>query len=231
MIRNKENLENWSAYHWNDNKVRYISIIGIDKEHTVVKETRGEYEMPCAEPLTNGTIANIIFEITHDTPLTTPKQGGYAVHIDADTLNHIGYKMIFENCDFISHQAPSVGIGLHENTDLIFNRCNFLSDGDSSYQPNPSYVNISGYGGVFCHSDTKANVSNQNISFDSCRCETVRGSSLNLNKAGSYTSGMKVKAFHSTFNRVGASGGKVNREDGIELDYRSYGNNSAVLNA
>lgn len=231
LIRDKENLENWNAYTWSNNNVPNISIIGLDKTKVIVKESRGEYEMPCCEALTNGIIKNISFIINHDKPISTPIKGGYAVHIDADTLNSQGYNMIFEDCNFSSDQAPAVGIGLHENANLIFNRCNFENTGDISYKPNSDYKNIANYGGVFCHSDKKADIQNQNITFDTCRGFTKYGSGLWLAKAGDYNGGMIVKAFGNAFNRIGTSGGKVNREDGIELQFTSFGNNSDALNA
>lgn len=217
------------AYPSTMSRVRSISIIGINKYKVIVEDDSGEYLNSPAEILCNGLIKNIQFISTHNTPQATPSKGGYACHIDTRTPGGIGCKTVFENCDFTSHQAPAVGIGLHSNIELIFKNCYFENCGDTSYKPNASYENIAHYGSVFCHTDTGANVPNQNITFDTCKGITKNGAGLWLSTVGSYNGGMTVKAYNNMF--YSEIGNKVNKSEGIDLDMTSYGNNSDLLNA
>ena len=209
-------------------KIRNISIIGIDKYHTVVQDDTGDYWTPPCEALTNGTISNIRFIATHDNENVNAERGSYACHIDTNYPS-IGYSMIFDNCDFISNQAPGVGIGLNLNSNLAFKNCYFENKGSVSYKPNENYINLASYGSVFCHSDTSANVANQNITFDNCRGISINGDSLQLTVAGSYNGGMTVRAYNNMF--YSKNGNKVSKSESIELDVTSYGNNSDLLNA
>lgn len=217
-------------YPWEVNRVRYMSIIGIDKSRCIIQDDSGEYSTPPCEALCNGTIKNLTFISTHNSPLSTPIQGGYACHIDTKPNNGIGYDMTFENCDFVSYQAPAVGIGLHQNANLKFKDCYFENSGDVSYQPNDSYKNIAGYGGVFAHTSTIADVPNQNITFDNCRGITNYGSGLWLADAGNYNGGMTIKAIYNVFKTKESGRNDVTKSTNINVDIMSFGNNSDVLN-
>lgn len=174
-------------YPWSDNVVKNVSIIGLDKSRCVIQSNTGNYLKPPAEILTNGIIKNLTFFMTHNEQDSSATQGGYAVHIDARTLNDVGYDMTFEDCDFVSDSGPAVGIGLHENGDLKFVRCNFATTLDASYAPHSGYKNLYDYGCFFAHTSQLANAQNQRLSVIDCVGTCKEGTkSIWISKAGSY---------------------------------------------
>lgn len=176
------------TYPWTDAKTRYISLIGLDKVHCIIESDTGEYTEPAAEMLTNGIIKDLTFVTTKLNPWETPSKPGYAVHIDAQTLDDVGYNMTFEDCDFSSDVAPAVGVGLHPNCDLTFRRCNFISTATEDYQPTESYKNLSGYGCFFAHSSQLADAKNQCLTLVDCVGTCKEGNkSLRVNHAGNYS--------------------------------------------
>lgn len=176
------------TYPWTDAKTRYISLIGLDKAHCIIESDTGEYTEPAAEILTNGIIKDLTFVTTKLNPWETPSKPGYAVHIDARTLDDAGYNMIFEDCEFASDVAPAVGVGLHPNCDLTFRRCNFISTSTEDYQPTESYKNLSGYGCFFAHSSQLADAKNQCLTLVDCVGTCKEGNkSLRVNHAGNYS--------------------------------------------
>ena len=156
------------SYPWNNVSPRYISIIGLNKKDCVIQSDNGEYDSPPAEMMTNGIIRNLTFRMTKNNPLSTPVKGGYAVHIDCRTLNDVGYKMTFEDCEFYSETGPAVGIGSHTNTDLTFSGCRFESTSSLNYQPNENYFNLTSYGCIFAHTSKLADASNQKLTLKNC---------------------------------------------------------------
>ena len=221
-------------YPWTGSVVRNISIIGLDKAHCIVQDDSGEYSTPPSEPLTNGVIENIQFICTHDSPIGTPVKGGYAAHIDSAPLNDAGYDMEFRNCTFISYQAPAVGIGLFQDANLRFVGCDFYNYGLTSYAPNGTYANLAGYGGVFCHSDVDAGVTNQNVLFDNCNIYALDGAQgLWVATAGAFNTNdceMTLTAYRNMCwsDKSGAEKAKV--AVGITVDPKSFGNNATNLN-
>lgn len=158
-----------ATYPWTGAPVRNVSIIGLDREHCIVKDTSGDYNTPPAELLCNGLIKGLRFIATHTAQNSGAAKGSYAAHIDAEPLNNTGYRMVIEDCDFISEQAPAVGVGLHQYANLIFKRCTFENNGSPSYTVGSSYKNLVNYGALFVHTSTKNNVKGQRITLDSCR--------------------------------------------------------------
>lgn len=220
------------VYPWEGTTVRNISIVGTDKAHCIVKETTGEYSNPPCEAICNGVIRNLTFISTHDTPITNPAKGGYACHIDSRTLNDVGYNMTFDNCDFISYQAPAVGIGLHKNCTLKFKGCEFYNLGSVDYQPNTDYKNLVDYGGIFAHTSSLSTATNQKLIFDNCRVTSTANKGLWVAKAGEYnpaTADFTITAYNNIINML--NGGKRAHVDSVlTIDTSSFGNNASVLN-
>lgn len=156
------------SYKWSDIQLRYISIIGLNKNDCVIESDTGKYDSPPAEILTNGIIKNITFKMTKESHLDTPKKGGYSVHIDCRTLDDDGYNMVFEDCNFFSDTGPAVGIGMHTNANLTFINCYFESTSLASYIPNENYFNFTTYGCVFVHSSKLSDASDQKLTFRNC---------------------------------------------------------------
>ena len=168
-VRDRAHLNDWSAF--GETVAKYVSIIGVDKRRCVVRDDTGNYRTPPAEITINGSVENLTFISTHDSPNTSTPQGGYAVHIDNDVKNDAGYKMVFRNCDFTSYTGPAVGIGLHQDADLSFVGCNFYGLGSQSYTQEytgGTYRNICNLGALFCHPKDSANTTGQHITLDGC---------------------------------------------------------------
>ncbi|MBP5311898.1 MAG: hypothetical protein J6112_03590 [Clostridia bacterium] len=156
------------SYPWSGIAPRYISIIGLDKAHCIIRSNSGDYKYPCGEPLTNGVIKNLTFVMTNDQQTETATQGGYCLHIDSKPLDNVGYKMLIEDCDFEDASGPCLGIGVHINCDLQIRRCRFNTTLVSNYSPHEGYRNLSEYGVVYCHSSTSENALNQRFTLEDC---------------------------------------------------------------
>lgn len=142
----------------NDRRLHYISIIGIDRERTIIKSNTGNYNTPPAEIWTNGIIKNLSFIMKTTDETYSPDTSfnySYAMHSDFGSCN-----TLFENCYFESNSGPAVGLGLFSNERLIFRNCDFLCDRPSKYG--------SDYGAVFCHTNTTPNTVNQFVEFTNC---------------------------------------------------------------
>ena len=133
----------WANVAPNGVPPRNVSIIGIDKLHTIIQCDSGDYNYPCAEILTNGVIENLTFVMTNDSQTSTAVRGGYCIHIDCRTLNDVGYKMAIRNCDFLNDSNACLGIGLHKNCTLEIDGCNFRTTLKESYAPHDGYSNAS----------------------------------------------------------------------------------------
>lgn len=175
------------AYPWSDVGPRYISIIGLDKAHCVIRSDSGNYKLPCGEPMMNGIIKNLTFIMTNDNQDPTATQGGYCLHVDCRTRNDVGYDMIIEDCNFENASGPCLGIGMHKNCALTVRRCNFKTTLSTSYLPHEGYTNLSDYGVIFCHSSTRADATDQHINIEDCFGVCAEGTkSLWLATAGEY---------------------------------------------
>ena len=156
------------TYPWNNSIPKNISIIGLDVKHCIVESDKGDYYYPAAELLANGTIRNIHFRLTNENHLSASTEGGYAAHIDSRTYNDVGYNMLIADCIFESATGPAVGIGLHSNVNLTFERCRFTSDANPAYSPVEGYENLANWGCIYLHSSTVSTAENQNASFIDC---------------------------------------------------------------
>lgn len=110
---------------------RYISIMGIDRDNTIIKDSTGNYQTPPAKLCLNGTVSNVTFRCEVDSDNYSPDTNNgwcYALHSD-----YYPCDMQFINCKFESNAGPSVGAGLFEGEKLIFNNCEFISTADGTY--------------------------------------------------------------------------------------------------
>ena len=174
-------------YPWSNISPRYISIIGVDKAHCVIRSDSGDYKKPCGELMTNGNVKNLTFIMTNDSQDPAATQGGYCLHIDCRTKDDVGYTMTIEDCDFSNASGPCLGIGMHKNCTLTIRRCNFKTTLAANYAPHEGYTSLKNFGVVFCHSSTLADSTNQRLAFEDCFGVCAEGArSLWLATAGDY---------------------------------------------
>ena len=171
MIRQSFSL----SYPWSDSVPKNVSIIGLDVKNCIIESDKGDYYYPAAELLANGTIKNLHFRLTNDNHLAASTEGGYAAHIDSRTLNDMGYNMLIADCMFESETGPAVGIGLHSNVNLNFERCKFINKANPNYSPIEGYENLANWGCVFLHTSTVSTAVNQFASFIDCIGKNIYG--------------------------------------------------------
>lgn len=140
----------FSMGNWNNPTLRYISIVGVNRDLCVIKDSSGQYATPPAEILTVGYIANLSFVATHEAVEngTIIESPSYAIHMDFGKQN-----VRFFNCYFESHQAPAVGIGMHSGEYIEFKQCKFVSMADNATVGQESVDQ----GALFIHTPTSAN--------------------------------------------------------------------------
>ena len=108
-----------------------VHIIGTNKKLCVLTYSGYNYSTPPLH-MAAGSVRNMTINATA-TGVDTPTHA-YCVHIDND--NEEDQELLFDNVDFNNECWQAVGIGLRKNFTLIFNNCNFYSNG---------------YAGLYCH--------------------------------------------------------------------------------
>ena len=137
-----------------------ITLIGLDKENTIIYNNSGEYDRQPAF-LRNGTYKNITFYAEKSSD--TENNGSYATHIDNMATNN---KINFENCNFVSDFNCSVGIGTCSNSFINFIRCNFIYQG-SNKDLAPLYFHTA--------EPSISRGDNQHLYFEDCNCINKTG--------------------------------------------------------
>ena len=213
--------------------LRYISIIGKSKHDCIVRDDSGQYYNAPALVFTNGLIKNITFIATHDNPpdiddRENAKHKSYAVHMDCGTQD-----VLYEDCVFISYQAPAVGIGCWQDVKYHFKNCEMYSyappfdgiDHKDDYKTNFSY--LTNYGALFVHSNTSNNITGQRFILDNCRMYSQNGNKgLWIATAGEYlNSDMKVSLINNMAISMAESSTKASIDSKITVTPDSYGNN------
>ena len=217
------------SYPWNSISPRYISIIGVDKKHCIIKSDSGNYKLPCGEPMLNGMIKNITFIMTNSDQDPNATQGGYCLHIDCRTLDDVGYNMLIEDCDFEDASGPCLGIGMHKNCTLTIRRCNFKTTLSANYNPHEGYTNLVNYGVIFCHSSTRADATDQNIIIEDCVGLCQEGNKgLWLAVAGDYdpsTASFYYRLIRNVFWNATQNAPSYSISSTLTADQMNYGNN------
>lgn len=210
------------SYPWQNNVVKNITIIGLDKTKCIIQSNTGDYYNPPAELLTNGTIRNLTFKMTNLEHLASSTEGGYAAHVDARTKDDVGYNMLIQDCDFESATGPAVGIGTHMNGNLVFIGCKFISTADPTYNPIEGYTNIANWGVIFAHASTYENMTNQRLKFENCNgVHTLGSRSLSITGSGDLT----VTLLRNIFYSIAQGAPAYNLSQAVLYDVLNYGNN------
>lgn len=101
---------------------RKITIIGANRNKTIIRGTTGDYYKPAMEVSGEVYFENLTFEETSENISTpAPAMRAYAVHLDYAGAGI----MEFNNCIFKGNAHNTVGIGLHNNQSLRFVNCEF----------------------------------------------------------------------------------------------------------
>lgn len=153
---------------------RYISLIGLEKNRCIIRNTTGEYRnTPLFIGGGNFTVKNITVEMRSS---SAPTNAGYAVHLDAGSDGHGS----FENCVFYNNVGAAVGAGGRLNQQNDFINCELVSDvPNTNGIPNTGY---SGYGALFFHAPVSANLGGAVARFSNCQ---FRSSVINAMSLGS----------------------------------------------
>jgi hypothetical protein len=210
-------------------RIRYISMIGVDKKNCVVRSDSGDYKAPCAEILINGLLANLTFVMTNDDQTATAEKGGYCLHIDFEPTPAAPCNMVIENCDFEDASGPCLGIGLRQNNTLTIRNCNFHTTLPANYAPHSGYRNLYTYGCLFAHTSSGATTQGQRIVIDNCfgLCE-AGARSLNMIHAGSYdqsTADFKYTLMRNVFWNNSANAPAYNIDSDLTASPYNFGNN------
>ena len=123
-------------------RVRYLSIIGLDKSTCVIRDDSGLYETPPFNAKGYGVYKNLTFYATHN----DAKNSGWAEGVNSSYAMHYDFgsdvNMTFEDCYFYSEQQSAVGLGIWDNSVVKFKRCDFESK---------IYPLDTSYGAFFAH--------------------------------------------------------------------------------
>ena len=99
---------------------RKITIIGANRNKTIIRGTTGDYYKPAMEVSGEVYFENLTFEETSENISTpAPTMAAYAVHLDYAG----GGIMEFNNCIFKGNAHNTLGIGLHNGQKLRFVNC------------------------------------------------------------------------------------------------------------
>lgn len=104
-------------------RIRYMSIIGVDRLSCIVMSDTGNYYQPPFECYMDGSVENMSFIMRATEESYSPQDENdnysYALHIDAQGDR----TTLFRNCYFESNTGPAVGLGVYENNGIIFENC------------------------------------------------------------------------------------------------------------
>jgi hypothetical protein len=205
---------------------RYISLIGIDKDNTIILDRTGNYYTPPLEVSGHVYCANLTFKSTSELAITPPALLSYAIHMDfyGSGLTE------FYNCKMISMQNAAIGIGLHQDQTLIIDNC-FLS----------RYGSYNG-GSLYMHNSPNPE-SNQKMIVKESRIEADSGYAVRIDDARQDAGGVDINTTVSFYNNSfwsrtyggdtcyhfypSVSGGLSGR---INITRDSYGNSLHPLN-
>lgn len=159
---------------------RKITIIGANKNKTIIRGTTGDYYKPAMEVSGEVYFENLTFEETSENVSTpAPSMPAYAVHLDYAGEG----TMEFNNCVFKGNSHNTLGIGLHNNQLLRFVNCEI------------HHQSTIGAGCMFAHNNPfPENGVNQKMEIINCQFYVYGGTNImNLNDAAwTFQDGQKV---------------------------------------
>ena len=203
-------------------RVRYVSIIGIDRNACIITDNRGDYYNPPFNANFDGTLENMSIIQKSDDEHYSPSSNqtmAYALHSD-----WVGDRtMIVRNCYFESNVGPAVGLGLH-NTKFVFENCEFVSK---------PFQGTSGSGAFFVHT----NVAKNGVDFNGQECWCKNCVAINDRGSGTYRVGFRWRFLPNTtgtYKFVSQNCGSFNSTEARtsingDMSYLCYGNEFGTI--
>ena len=198
----------------------YGNVVGLVGEKVVLSNTNNDYDYPPLILSGGGTFENITF---HAKGSSLPEKPPYALHFDYSGSG----KTIFKNCTFISDYGQGVGIGMHDNQELIFINCKFYG-----------YAN-----GFYAHCNVDSQTKNQKLIVKDCYFYSELESAIRIDDSnqifGDKTGTTMIVEFinclldqkNKNLPLVNAYNSPITGISGnVKLSEKSCGNNVVVLN-
>ncbi len=198
-------------------RMRYISIIGIDKMACVIYDDTGHYVTGSCDYWGQGSIENLTIKVDHTNDISEANRKAYALHMDFGQCN-----VVVRNCILKSSNGPAVGIGLYQDTTITFEDCDIYSDCPSDYTA------LLNYGSLFCHGNTSSGTTNQVLNVYNCRIiseNSDRGAWISNPGHNSVT----INSINTLYYTGAVGGTKVVLDD-VTVSPYSYGNSASNLN-
>ena len=147
-----------------------ISIIGVNRDQCIIKNTTGVYANTPVMVTGNFELRNLTIRMeeqgfypnyTDNTWATYP---GYALHIDGNSRD-VNEKTIGRvvNCTLYSEAFPAVGMGVNQNQKIIFENCEMIRNCNKDYFKRDNWK-----GAILCHSSNYPDAPNQNLMMKDC---------------------------------------------------------------
>lgn len=211
-----------------------ISIIGVNRDQCIVKNTSGIYANTPIMVAGNFELRNITIrmevqdfypEYTDNVWATYP---GYALHIDGNSKN-VDEKTTGRvvNCTMYSEAFPAVGMGVNQNQKVIFENCEMIRNCTKDIFKQDNWK-----GAFLCHSSNYSLAPNQRLSLRNCIIRSNYGYSGNIRGNLGDSSNFHVEAIDNTCysEEMGLDSFEYISGDSI-LAPISHGNTASILNA
>lgn len=211
-----------------------ISIIGVNRDQCIVKNTSGIYANTPIMVAGDFELRNLTIrmevqdfypEYTDNVWATYP---GYALHIDGNSKN-VDEKTTGRvvNCTLYSEAFPAVGMGVNQNQNVIFENCEMIRNCTKDIFKQDNWK-----GAFLCHSSNYSSAPNQRLSLRNCIMRSNYGYSGNIRGNLGDSSNFHVEAIDNTCysEEMGIDSFEYISGDSI-LAPISHGNTASVLNA
>lgn len=228
-----------------------LTIIGEDRDSTIVKSTTGKYIHPAIDIKGgNVTIKNMTFIADHsdnanfvylDPDRPDKPNSAYAIHCDGgSTPGVIGGVIEFENCNMWSWQSQGLGCGTVPNGQVIVRNCDIRSFV-------PGYASGTGLneeeyakylhgtrGAIIYHTSPSTATSHEGFTLINSSIYIKGGTTpiKLMNDNGSNKSGIKMLTFiNNTFWNGIETQNVINVPSGFTFNKLSSGNNISTVNS
>lgn len=199
---------------------RNVSIVGMDRDKTIVSTDTGKYNTPPAEICINGTVSNMSFISTNDNYDPDPGHNtSYAIHLDFAG----GGNTLFDNCYLYCENGPAIGMGLHTDQTVEFINCEFICN-----HTFPEGQGTSLLGAFYAHANSSDSAADQRIKMSNCICNNING---DYGICLHIISALSTQAFDIVNTIAHGQNGQDAEVRGTWSKGYSYGNSAAVLNA
>ena len=211
-----------------------ISLIGVNRDKCIIKNTTGEYAYSPVMINGNFEIRNLTIRMEENGFYPTYEDNvfatypGYALHIDGNskdvTKQTIGRIV---NCTLYSEAFPAVGMGINQNQKVIFDNCEMIRNCTKDYFKRDSWK-----GALVCHSSNYTPAPNQKFVMKDCVIRSNYGYSGNIRGELGDSSEFEVIAINNTCysDEMGLNSFEYTKGQSV-LHPMSHGNTSSVLNA